>query len=156
MIEIRKAAEADIDSIIEIENEAITPAWTHGMLLNEIYRDDAHFELACEGAKIIGFYILREISGESELLQIAVAEAARRCGIGGELMKACLVRALKNRISKVHLEVRSKNGAAISMYEKHGFINAGKRKSYYTQPEDDAIIMTKKIPAGAENDNTVN
>ena len=156
MIDIRKAAEADIEKIIEIENESITPAWTHGMLLSEMYRDDAHFELACEGSKVWGFFILREISGESELLQIAVAKTSRRRGIGGGLMEACLAVALKNGISQVYLEVRSKNEAAISMYEKHGFIKAGRRKSYYTQPEDDAIIMTKKISAGDKNDNTVN
>ena len=150
MIEIKKVVEEDIDRIIEIENESIEPAWTHGMLLGEMYRDDTHFELAHETGKILGFFVLREISGESELLQIAVAKDARRRGIGGILMSACLDRACKSRISQIYLEVRSKNNAALSMYKKHGFINAGLRKNYYVHPDDDAIIMTKNLPAGAE------
>ena len=150
MIEIRKALESDIDRIIEIENESIEPAWTHGMLLGELYRDDSFFELALENDKILGFFILREISGEGELLQIAVTKAMRRRGIGNILMSACLDRAAKGGISQVYLEVRAKNEAALSMYERHGFISAGRRKNYYVHPDDDAIIMTKKIPAGAE------
>jgi len=166
MIVVEAAVEEDLNRILEIEYEAITPPWTHGALLSEIYRDDSFVAVARRiadgsgfgaeaaqpsGCVVIskessplmhGFIILRKTSeDEGELLQIAVDAAARRCGVADLLMSAALSHASENSIESVFLEVRKGNEPAISLYKKHGFSAVRIRKDYYSSPAEDALIM---------------
>jgi len=145
MIKITSAMEEGIPRILEIEQASISPPWTHGALLSEIYRDDSFFALAVEDDIIVGFCILRRMADEGELLQIAVDALARRRGVGDLLMKAELDYAREIPLRAVYLEVRAGNEAAIALYKKHGFVAAGRRKDYYTQPVEDAVIMAREI-----------
>jgi len=145
MIKITSAMEEGIPRILEIEQASISPPWTHGALLSEIYRDDSLFALAVEDNVVIGFCILRRMADEGELLQIAVDALARRRGVGDLLMKAALDFARAIPLRAVYLEVRAGNDAAIALYKTHGFTRTGARKDYYTQPVEDAVIMTREI-----------
>ena len=144
MIIIRRATEEDISRILEIERETIFPSWSHGALLSEIYGDDSFFAVADEGGTIVGFAILRRISDEGELFQIAVDAAHGRRGIADTLMAAILGWARGCGIASVYLEVRKSNEAAIGLYNKHGFKQAGARKDYYTDPVEDALVFSAK------------
>ena len=145
MTMIRLAAEEDIPRVLEIEHESISPPWTHGGLLSEVYREDSFFALLVCDEKVSGYIALRCMEDEGELLKIAVAIEARRRGIADELMKAALSYAGKNGISSIYLEVRKSNEAAVSLYRKHGFKQTGLRKNYYTEPIEDALIMALEI-----------
>jgi len=145
MIELKSANEDDIERILEIERDSISPPWTHGALLGEIYRDDAFFAVAAEGGDIIGFIILRGIADEGELFQIAVDKDARRRGAADMLMDAALDWARKNALRTIYLEVRKSNEAAIALYTKHGFKQTGRRKDYFTDPVEDATLMEKSL-----------
>jgi len=155
MIFTRLATEEDIPRIIEIENEAISPPWTHGSLLNEIYNDDSFCVIAVEAAEkaeeetarpdILGFAILRQVGDDAELLQIAVDRLARRGGVGNKLMEAVLDYAAEKGYLKVFLEVRCTNKAAVFLYKKHWFKSVRIRKGYYTDPIEDAYIMAREI-----------
>ena len=90
---------------------------------------------------VLGFVILRRIADESELYQIAVDKAHRRRGLAAGLMSAALAWAGSCGINAVHLEVRESNDAAISLYKKHGFIQTARRKGYYSDPTENAIMM---------------
>ena len=138
---IRAAAEDDITRILEIEHESITPPWTHGGLLGEIYNGDSFFALALDGKMIMGFIILRRAADEGELYQIAVDRARRRQGVADALMKAALEWARDCGINAIYLEVRKSNEAAVKLYQKHGFKKKGRRKDYYAEPAEDAAIM---------------
>ena len=152
---MRAAAEEDMPRILEIERESISPPWTHGGLLSEILSDDSFFELAERGDSfeledgsrvpplqtILGFVILRRIADEGELLQIAVDSEYRRRGIADTLIESALGWAHDCGISKIYLEVRKSNNAAIKLYKKHGFKRAGIRKDYYIEPIEDAVVM---------------
>jgi len=165
---IREATEDDISQILEIERDAISPPWTHGALLREIYSDDTFFAVVpvltsnsplgkggCEAdgvvppqgrglSSVLGFIILRRAADEGELYQIAVDAEHRRQGIADELMDAAIDWANANGINPIYLEVRKSNEAAISLYDKHDFIQAGIRKEYFTEPTEDAVIMENK------------
>lgn len=155
MIEIYEASEEDIVRILEIEQESISPPWTHGALLSEIYRDDSFFAVAVGERKaglrnpepgiedILGFVILRRAADEGELFQIAVDKAERARGIANILMTAALEYADNNALNSVYLEVRKGNGAAIALYQKHGFTSVRQRKDYYSSPVEDAVIMRR-------------
>ena len=140
---IRFALEDDISRILEIENASISPPWTHGGLLGEIYNEESFFALAVENDITLGFIILRRIADdESELLQIAVDPAHRRKGAADMLLNAVLDWAKDQGINSVFLEVRKSNLPAIALYKKHGFTITGLRKDYYTGPVEDALTMT--------------
>jgi len=147
MIKIFMAAEEHIPSVLEIERAAIAPPWTHGSLLSEIYREDSLFAVAVESpaATVLGFVILRKVADEGELLQIAVDEAARRGGVADLLMGDMLRYAKSSGLKAIFLEVRKSNEAAIALYKKHGFEFVRFRRGYYSDPVEDAAVMSVLI-----------
>ena len=145
MIKLRAADESDISRILEIEHESISPPWTHGALLSEIYNDNSFFALAVERGNILGFVILRAAEGSGEILQVAVCKNNRRRGTANALLTAALDYAAFRTIRKVFLEVRESNHAAINLYKKHGFVVVTGRKNYYTSPMENAAVMMKEM-----------
>jgi ribosomal-protein-alanine N-acetyltransferase len=95
--------------------------------------------------EIAGFLVAGRLAPEWELENIIVAEKCRGEGIGTQLVQALLTHAKQANIESVFLEVRESNTAAVRLYEKLGFRVAGRRKSYYTSPLEDAILYAKDI-----------
>jgi [ribosomal protein S18]-alanine N-acetyltransferase len=93
-----------------------------------------------ERSVLQGFAVAREIDQEWELENIAVASSARRRGLGAQLLGEFLDFARRQGAKSVCLEVRESNRAACSLYVKCAFIESGHRKSYYSDPEEDAIL----------------
>lgn len=145
MIDVIHAVETDIPAVLEIENEAISPPWSEGALLNEVGRTDGLFVLAVEDGAVLGFCIVRRAADEAELYQIAVREDCRHRGIADSLMKAALGYCRENAVMSLYLEVRRSNEPAIRLYKKNGFKNEGRRKNYYSSPVEDAVIMTLSL-----------
>ena len=142
-ITIREAVEEDIPRIQEIERGSISPPWSHGGLLAEIFRDNSFFALAVDADTVVGFIILRHTADEGDLFQLAVDAAYRRRGVADALMDKALEWGWGRGIVVVYLEVRKSNNAAIALYEKHGFKKSGLRKRYYIDPVEDAVVMTR-------------
>ena len=80
------------------------------------------------------------IDHDWELENIVVLQGARRNGVGRQLLDALLAEARQTNNSSVFLEVRESNFPARALYEKSGFIQAGSRRAYYQNPEEDAIL----------------
>ena len=95
--------------------------------------------------KIAGFLILSTVLDEAEILEVAVPENLRRCGIGSELMSEIFGWCSKNGISKIFLEVRESNFPARAYYKKYGFVENGLRKNYYRDPVENAVLMSKEL-----------
>ncbi len=95
-------------------------------------------------ASVVGFLVARPIASEWELENIAVAPS-RRQGVGRQLLNALFDRARDAGGDSVFLEVRESNAAARSLYEKAGFTSTGRRKSYYAEPPEDAILYRKRL-----------
>jgi len=94
---------------------------------------------------VVGFLIARYVAQEWELENIVVAPEERGKGIGTRLMEELLARAQHANSEAVFLEVRESNSAAISLYGKLGFQQIGRRKSYYNNPVEDAILYRRNI-----------
>ena len=90
--------------------------------------------------EIAGFLVALHLGPEWELENIAVTPEARRSGLGMQLLTALLTRAKETNSQKVFLEVRESNAAARALYEKAGFRQTGRRKGYYSDPAEDAIL----------------
>jgi ribosomal-protein-alanine N-acetyltransferase len=95
--------------------------------------------------RVIGFLIGRCVVDEAEILNLAVAQGNRRRGEGTALLKAALEEFCTRGVSRVFLEVRDSNAAAVAFYEKHGFSKVGRREGYYREPFESAIVMENKI-----------
>jgi [ribosomal protein S18]-alanine N-acetyltransferase len=106
----------------------------------------AERDFRCEGAPmLIGFLIARHLGPEWELENIVVVPEERGRGIGLRLMEELLARAKQTNGETVFLEVRESNVAAISLYRRLGFQQTGRRKSYYSDPIEDALLYSKNL-----------
>jgi ribosomal-protein-alanine N-acetyltransferase len=101
--------------------------------------------LVCEAnAKPVGFVAGRQLGDEGEILNIAVRPDYRRKGIASALLMAALDEFRRSAIARIFLELRESNLPARALYERHGFLPAGRRKGYYLHPAEDAICMRKE------------
>lgn len=94
---------------------------------------------------VVGFLVARHVSEEWELENIVVAPEVRNRGIGRQLLDALMARALENKSRAVFLEVRESNAAARKLYQKAGFREGGRRKGYYSDPLEDAVLYSKNL-----------
>ena len=81
--------------------------------------------------------------GDGYITNVAVTKTARKSGVATCLLEALFEYAKTHKLNFISLEVRGSNNPAISLYNKLGFENVGTRKNFYTDPREDAIIMTK-------------
>ncbi len=132
-----------ISEIAEIENRCFSMPWTEKSLSDELDNENAHFLAAVFDGKVIGYVGVIEICGEADITNVAVLPEYRRCGIGEKLMKAAENGAVLRKCDSITLEVRVSNPAAISLYNKNGYKQAGIRKGFYEKPKEDALLMTK-------------
>jgi ribosomal-protein-alanine N-acetyltransferase len=95
---------------------------------------------------VAGFIVGRQVEDEWEIENIAVTGAARRCGLGSRLVGELLDLVRKRGGKSVFLEVRESNRAARSLYEKWAFLEVGRRKMYYQNPAEDALVLKFKFP----------
>lgn len=133
-------ASGDLDAVSELAREVAVPGWSRDSLAASL-ADPAALCMVARGAAraLAGFALGRCAADEFEILLVAVAPEARRRGTGGALVAALLARA---GAATAHLEVRASNAAAIALYERAGFVAAGRRPRYY-EGREDAIAMRR-------------
>ena len=134
--------EADIDEIVEIENLCFTIPWARFSFLNELMSNKfAHYHVIRFNSRIIGYLGLWKVIDEGHITNIAIHPDYRRIGMASKLLEYILKFSLDQNIASLTLEVRKSNTAAQELYKKYGFTEAGVRKSYYSDNNEDAIIM---------------
>jgi len=144
-MQIVKGTPSHAKEMYEIEKESFSTAWSEISIEYEISQEFTICLLAIENEKILGHVYMRRIFDEGEIINIAVRKSHRNQGIGTFLMQGLLDTATAHNISKITLEVRINNTAAISLYKKFGFVAQGLRKDYYSQPVEDGVIMVRTI-----------
>jgi len=140
---VRPATCADIPAMMLLANHSVTAAHWPREHYERIFDDHASRRLALvigESVAAQGFLIAQEVASEWEIENIAISGAARRRGLGTRLLGEFLNRVRAEGAAAVYLEVRESNQAARSLYEKWGFVESGRRRGYYSQPGEDAII----------------
>jgi len=139
--EICKAGRCHLEEIKKIEDRAFSRPWSKASILAEIENPDTVFAVALEQERVVGFCILHIFSDEAEIFNIAVEEACRGKKIGEKLMRFVFEGIEKTDVKTVFLEVRCSNLPAIGLYKKCGFFPVGRRRNYYDEPTEDAVIM---------------
>ena len=140
----------ELEPIIAIEQRSFRRPWG---------RISFEGELACQnsgnyvvksdpngtGEQVVAYAFFRRTSDELHLLKIAVSPAWRENGIATRLLERCFANSAKQGATSVHLEVRPSNIAAIELYLKLGFETIGRRHKYYTDTQEDAVLMIKNL-----------
>ncbi len=139
---IRRMTTDDLDAVVAIEEATFAHPWTRRDYEGELTRNRAARYLVAEkDGEAVGFAGAWIILDESHITNIAVAEAHRRQGIGEAVTRALLQYLSDLGAVYATLEVRESNAAAQRMYERLGFIRVGRRKRYYEDNGEDALLM---------------
>jgi ribosomal-protein-alanine N-acetyltransferase len=143
-ISVRIAEEKDIPFIAEIEKECFSTPWSEDAI-KESMEASTLFFVAQKADKIVGYIGISAVCGEGYITNIAVKEIYRNMGVGSKIIEKVLEFAKRENLEFVSLEVRKSNQTAIGLYKKYDFLEAGIRKIFYTNPQEDAIIMTRRF-----------
>jgi [ribosomal protein S18]-alanine N-acetyltransferase len=142
---IRPFRPPDASTIAEILRDSAEAAqWPPESYANLANSPGGVFLVGEANAHVVGFVAARQVADEAEILNIAVHGDFRRKGIASALLVAALDKFRRSAIVRVFLELRESNLPARALYDRHGFLPSGRRKSYYRHPAEDALCMEKK------------
>ena len=145
-VDIRSAALNDVPAILAIEQQAPTAAhWTTEQY-NKLVEGGVVL-VADEAGKLCGFICAQAVAGEWEVENVVVAAELLRRGIANELVSELIKSAERKAASAILLEVRESNVPARRLYEKHGFREVGRRRAYYGDPAEEAILYALRFAA---------
>ena len=133
-----------IKEIARLEEICFSEPWSEEGIL-EAYRLGTKFFAAEADKKLIGYIGIKAVIDEGYITNIAVFPEFRRRGVAKALLNKVFEFAKEKGLSFVSLEVRPSNTEAVSLYEKTGFKEEGRRKNFYRLPLEDALIMTKRF-----------
>jgi len=131
-----------LERVAALERTCFSRPWSLNMFEEELYDPNVSLVVAQgEEGTVLGYGMVSAVLDEGCLEKIAVDPACRRQGVAQAILAAFL------RFGRVHLafltlEVRAGNAAAVALYRKLGFEEVGRRKNYYTEPTEDALLMT--------------
>lgn len=138
---IEDIKEVDILDVIELEKECFSKNYYSASSIADMYANNMYkFIGSYYKGKLIGYLILLDSIDVYEIVKIAIAHRYRGRAIGAKLIEEGISRIKVNLM----LEVRESNGSAIKLYEKVGFEKIGRRKGYYQDTKEDALILELK------------
>jgi [ribosomal protein S18]-alanine N-acetyltransferase len=143
-VAIRSAALNDVPAMLAIEQQASGAAHWTSEQYNELVGSGVVL-VAEEAGKLRGFICAKAVAGEWEIENVVVAAEFLRRGIANELVRELIRRAESEAASAILLEVRESNLRACGLYEKHGFREVGRRRVYYRDPVEDAILYALRF-----------
>ena len=132
-----------LDDVYIIETECFSHPWSKQSLEEELNNETSLFLVAKEENEVIGYIGMSIVIDEGYIFNVAVSAKHRKKGIGSALIQELVTYGKKNNFSFLTLEVRESNENARSLYSKFGFIKVGERKNYYSDPVENAVLMTK-------------
>jgi ribosomal-protein-alanine N-acetyltransferase len=152
-LKIECMSEHDLLEVVEIEEQSGLSRWGWAAYYAELQGANRELMLVArtaksvnvESAPIAGYIVARETAGELHINNFAVRPEFRRRGIGATLLNQVLDEARRRKANAAFLEVRSTNHIAQALYEKSGFRPIAKRANYYSEPMEDAVVMSMEL-----------
>lgn len=137
--------ENHVRQIAELERLCFHDPWSENSIASELGNRLSVWLVALDEDKVVGYVGSQTVIDETDMMNIAVHPNYRNRGVATALIVE-LTQQLKMRGSKgLMLEVRESNSAAISLYDKHGFLQVGCRRNYYRNPRENALILRKEL-----------
>jgi ribosomal-protein-alanine N-acetyltransferase len=147
-LQIRRLAYADLPQVLSIERRAFPTPWSLAMFVLELSKPSGICLAALRDDRIVGYMICSRYERVWHLMNVAVDVRLRRRRIASELLEH-LFAEVDRPGEQYTLEVRLSNDVAIAMYERFGFRPAGRRRGYYHDNREDAMIMWRTAPGSA-------
>ena len=144
---IRAVSLDDLDDIIEIEKLSFVSPWTKRLFEETLISPISSSFIMKKGRATLGYIILYSVADEAHILNIAVHPRYRGKGCASSLIKHVLDYFEEKDVHDFFLEVREGNIGAIRLYKRFGFEKIGKRKKYYSETNEDALVMCLTINA---------
>ncbi|MCY9514355.1 ribosomal protein S18-alanine N-acetyltransferase [Paenibacillus apiarius] len=141
-VDLRWMTIEDIPGVMTVEHASFTMPWTQDAFRNELTQNHfAKYVVMIFEERIIGYAGMWTVIDEAHITNIAVHPDFRGHGLGERLLLELVVRAMALQMQKMTLEVRVSNQVAQRLYAKFGFTGCGIRKGYYSDNQEDALIM---------------
>jgi ribosomal-protein-alanine N-acetyltransferase len=140
-ITLRPMLAGDLATVMEIEQVSYTMPWTESTFRGLLRRRDADLIVADAVGRVVGYAVSWSVVDQCELGNVAVSADWRGMGIGRSLVLEVLRLARGRSVREVFLEVRPSNPVAQRLYASLGFRLVGRRKNYYFEPVEDALVM---------------
>ena len=135
---------AQVPQVAALEKCCFADPWSENSVASELENPLSLWLVAMDGERLAGYVGSQTVLGESDMMNVAVDGAYRRQGVGKKLIETLVVH-LKDRESHcLTLEVRDSNTPARNLYASLGFSEIGRRKNYYRNPREDALILRKE------------
>jgi ribosomal-protein-alanine N-acetyltransferase len=143
MVHYRRMNVLDVEAVHAIELASFPTPWTLDSFHYEMRENKFAYYLVAENEEggIVGFCGMWLVIDAAQITNVAVIETARGLGIGEGLMREAMKIAKEREIDIMSLEVRVSNTIAQNLYRKLGFQEGGIRKAYYTDNQEDALVM---------------
>ena len=141
---IERMRSGDIPAVQAIEREIFLSPWPRNAYASELSQNrQAHYFVLRDGGRgdIIGYGGLWKVSDEAHITTIGVRTLSQHQGLGTAMFAALVQRSYELGARWITLEVRVTNGHAIRLYERFGFKAIGRRRGYYTDNGEDAVVM---------------
>jgi ribosomal-protein-alanine N-acetyltransferase len=139
----------DLDEVLAIERASFGMPWSRGAFLYEMQQNRvARCWVMREGRGVVGYICLWEIADEVHVTNVAVHPSHRRQGIARALLGGVIDDGRARKLRMVVLEVRPSNRDALTLYESFGFRVVGRRRGYYYDTGEDALIMETTLNGG--------
>lgn len=142
---LRDMTAADLPAVVAIECESYSVPWSESTFRGLLRRRDAEMVVAVVGEVVIGYAAFWCVVDQGELGNVAVSAEWRGRGLGARLIEEVIHRAGRRGIIEVFLEVRPTNMVARRLYERFGFATVGRRRNYYQQPVEDALVLRRPV-----------
>ena len=139
-VTVRRACASDAAALAALENSCFSKPWSELALAEGLARDDARYFAADVDGNDVGYLGAHNVFGDVSVTNIAVDPAFRRRGVASALLSALLTCAGEEGASRVLLEVRVSNDAAVRLYEKAGFHRLCVRSRFYEAPVEDGAV----------------
>ena len=143
--------ETDVPAVAALEKSCFSVPWSEESIRGELQNETAHIWTLSACREIVGYIGVHIVLDEAEVMNLAVAPAFRRRGFGRLLLQTALAFCRKNGCAFLSLEVRESNAPAVALYTALGFSVCGRRKQYYQQPTEDALLLQCAL-SGEEGD----
>ncbi|MCK8816134.1 ribosomal protein S18-alanine N-acetyltransferase [Natroniella sulfidigena] len=144
-LEIAPMQKKYLGQILKIERETFAVPWSKAAFKRELNTEHGYYIVGLVGEQIIAYLGAWIVSYKAHLTTLAISKNYRRQKIATELLRYLYAKLEARKIKMITLEVRMSNQTAQKLYRKEGFVSIGVREGYYSDNQEDALIMWKKL-----------
>ncbi|AGB40307.1 ribosomal-protein-alanine acetyltransferase [Halobacteroides halobius DSM 5150] len=144
-LKIKSLEDRDLGQVLAIEEEAFSNPWSFSTFIKELHNNYAYYLVGLIEDELVGYLGCWLLCNEVHITTLAVKKEYRCQGIATQLLDELFTNVKKANYQKVSLEVRASNNRAQKLYKQAGFIKVGRKQEYYSDDQEDAIVMWKQL-----------